>query len=91
MNDTQNQVVAPVATDPSTPVVAANPAPVVVPGPDPISAPVPMPEAVPAPVENVVVPAEATPAPMPVDQVVTDIKVELPQVPGTTDSATQTV
>ena len=96
MNDTQNPAVAPVAQAPVTdqpvaPVAAVSPAPtVVVPGPDPISAPVPTPNPVAAPAEEVapVAPTETVPAPMPVDQVVTDVKVELPQVPA---ADTQTV
>lgn len=89
MNDTQNPVVAPVAAapvsdQPVAPVADVNPTPAVVPGPDPISAPVPASNPVAAPVEEVipVAPTETVPAPLPVDQVVTDVKVELPQVPS---------
>lgn len=99
MNDTQNPVV-PVATDDTTvttdvnvpaavnttpatavvkePVVVA-PVPAAMPGPDPVAAP--------TTVEN----TEPAVAPMPVDQVVTDIKVELPQVPAQAVTETPTV
>ena len=81
MNDAQNPVApTPVSTpvQPEPVVVDTQPGAVVstaqavsapVPGPDPIAAPTP-----------VDAPVEIAPAPIPVDQVVTNVNVELPQL-----------